>query len=133
MRGGLLGRPGDIGAPSQPQPTLGDTLAAGRATAQYNAGKHLVHIFMVQKSLSCFCVVSVHSSNFSSDQSIPTSQHATPSSLTWQQHSGMDLGATPSLTTGQAHPGLDTKSHNKENEDVEIMSSDSSSSSSSDD
>ena len=54
MRAGLLGRPGDVGAPSQPQPTLGDTLAAGRATAQYNAGKHVVLTGMIQKSLHAF-------------------------------------------------------------------------------
>ena len=68
-----------------------------------------------------------------SDQSISTSQQpVAASSLTWQQHSGMELGAPSSLSAGQTHPGMDTKSH-KENEDVEIMSSDSSSSSSSDD
>ncbi len=39
MRLGVLGRGvGDLNAPSQAQPSLGDTLTAGRATAQYNAG-----------------------------------------------------------------------------------------------
>ena len=78
MRGGLLGRPGDIGVPSQPQPTLGDTLAAGRATAQYNAGKHLVHIIMVQKSLMLLRSQSVHSSNITSLQIKVFRHHSTP-------------------------------------------------------
>ncbi len=68
------------------------------------------------------------------DQSMPsTPQPAGSSAMTWQQHGSMEIGAS-ALTQGHSHTGLDpTKTHSKENEDVEIMSSDSSSSSSSED
>ncbi|XP_064638521.1 mediator of RNA polymerase II transcription subunit 4-like isoform X2 [Lineus longissimus] len=54
------------------------------------------------------------------------------SSMSWQ-HSSHDLNSSiPTSSSGQMSVSMDTKGQNKENEDVEVMSTDSSSSSSSD-
>jgi hypothetical protein len=54
------------------------------------------------------------------------------SAMSWQ-HTPHDLNSSiPTSSSGQMSASMDTKGQNKENEDVEVMSTDSSSSSSSD-
>ncbi|KAK3582104.1 hypothetical protein CHS0354_009161 [Potamilus streckersoni] len=65
-----------------------------------------------------------------SDHMLQTqSSHHSTSSLSWQPSSDNTVGH---LASGSHHPLSDMRGHNKENEEVELMSTDSSSSSSSD-
>ncbi|PVD18660.1 hypothetical protein C0Q70_21210 [Pomacea canaliculata] len=71
-----------------------------------------------------------HIPQTATEQHLPTTPQISASSLSWQPSQEVAM----TLTSGGAshHSVHDLKGHNKENEDVELMSSDSSSSSSSD-
>ena len=73
--------------------------------------------------LHLFCILKISDHNTAS--SVPSS-----SSLSWQSSQSQEI-PVPLLSSTPQHTVTEMKGHNKENEEVELMSSDSSDSSSS--